>query len=402
MKRWFRRLVVLSAAALVLGAIAYAFRPQPIGVDVATVERGTLQVAVEEEGKTRIKERYVVSSPLAGRLLRIELKAGDRVVAGNTLLARIEPTDPALLDPRAQAEAEARVKAAEARLQQTTTEQEKALANLQFAEAELGRARQLFEAHSLSATQFEDKLLQQRARTQEYRSARFAEDIARYELELARAALLRTRTESNSQAEAANWFFHIHTPITGRVLRVFQESATVVSPGTALLELGDERDLEVVAEVLSRDAVNIHSGDKVLLEEWGGEKPLRGTVRLVEPSGFTKISALGVEEQRVNVIVDFDEPADARGGLGDGFRVEARIIVWEGRNVLKVPTGALFRHAGRWAVFVLEQGRAVLRPVELGRRNGFEAEVRSGLRAGEQVIVHPSDQVADGAAVFAR
>jgi HlyD family secretion protein len=392
-------LLTLVAAAVV-GALVWAVLPKPVGIDVATVARGPLQVTVDEDGQTRIKERYIVSTPLSGRLLRIGHDVGDTVIAGETILARIEPTDPALLDPRARAQAEARVNAAEARLNQSATTLEKSRAALEFAESELGRLRRLLETRAATPSQVEEQELRFRTETQEYKAARFTEEIARFELELEQAALLRTTP--NGDSDSSDGHFIIHAPISGRVLKVFQESATVVTPGAQLLELGDPTDLEVVVDVLSSDAVRIVPGAKALLDQWGGEAPLETTVALVEPSGFTKISALGVEEQRVNVILEFDDPVEQRATLGDGFRVEAHIVVWEAPTVIRVPNSALIRHRQDWAVFTLQEGRARLRIVTIGHQNSLDAEVLSGLDDGEQIIVHPSDQVADGVAVFER
>ena len=399
-KSLFRRMLLIASAAAIVGAVVYAFLPQPVPVDTAIVERGLLRVTVDEDGKTRIKEPYTVSAPLAGRLLRIGLDPGDAVTAGSTVIARIEPTDPALLDPRARAEAQARVKAAEARLQRASADLDRAAAALQYAESDLARTRELYEKGTVSEDRLEQKQLAQRTASVEYRAAQFNEEIARFELEVAKAALVRTEPDGRSPAE--DWYFEIRAPITGRVLRVFRESTTIVSPGDPLLELGDPLDLEVVVDVLSSDAVKIRPGAAVFLEQWGGEKPLRGTVRLVEPSGFLKVSALGVEEQRVNVVVDFQDPPEVRSTLGDGFRVEARIVVWEKSGVLKVPIGALFRRQDRWAVFVVDQGRARLQRVEVGQRGRLEAEVLKGLSENDRVIVYPSDKVHDGVRVRAR
>ena len=393
-----RRLVQLVVGLLVVGGIVYAFMPKPVRVDLGTVQRGELQVTVDEDGKTRIKENYVVSTPLAGRLLRIQLEAGDEVHTGKTLLAAIEPTDPTLLDPRARAEAEARVSAAEARLKQAGATLDRALAAMQFSEAELGRTRELHTREISAKQELEQKEMMLRLNTEEYRSARFAEEISQFELQQSRAALMRTTRDS----PADDWNFDIRSPINGRVLRVFQESSTVVTPGTQLLELGDPSDLEVVIDVLSSDAVKIAPGNSVFLEQWGGEVALEGNVRLVEPSAFTKVSALGVEEQRVNVVIDFVEAPDQRGTLGDGFRVEARIVVWQGADVLKVPTSALFRQDEQWAAFAVVEGRAELRHVTIGHRNNLFAEALDGLNEGDVVIVHASDQVVDGVAVVER
>jgi HlyD family secretion protein len=245
-----------------------------------------------------------------------------------------------------------------------------------------------------------------RTSEEEYRAAKFAEEIARFELEMAQAALIRTRPMDTSQDEddeVGRQVFEIRAPIDGRVLRLILESAKVVTAGTELLEVGDPADLEVEIDVLSKDAVRVKPGQTVLLEQWGGDEPLQGVVRLVEPAGFTKISALGVEEQRVNVIVDFTDPPETRASLGDSFRVEARIIVWQGQDVLKVPISAMFRHQDQWAVFAVDaQQTARWRAIRIGHRNGMEAEVLEGLESNEIVIMHPSDRVADGVKVVAR
>jgi HlyD family secretion protein len=395
-----RKLVPTAIGFAVVGAVVYAFLPRPVAVDVASLTRGPLRVTVDEDGKTRIKDRYVVSSPLAGRLLRIELDPGDSLVAGQTLLAVIEPKDPELLDARTLAQAEARVKTCEAAHKQARPQVERAKAAVDLAEAERGRARSLAAQRAISTQELDNVETVYRTRAEEYRSAQFAEEIAQFELEQARAALLRT--QPNPATPSNGWQFEIHAPISGRVLRVFRESATVVMPGESLLELGDPTDLEVEIDVLSADAVKVRPGAKVFLEHWGGERALLGSVRLVEPSAFTKVSALGVEEQRVNVIVDFVDPPDERGPLGDGFRVEARIVIWEQPDVLKAPMSALFRQGEEWAVFRREQGRARIATVRIGMRNSLEAEILEGLNVDDEVIVHPSDKVHDGVQVSIR
>jgi HlyD family secretion protein len=397
--RWVKRLFLLAIAAGIAASIGLALMPQPVEVDIATIVRGPLQVTVNEDGVTRIREKYVVSSPLAGRLMRIDLRAGDEVVAGKTVLARMQPTDPTLLDPREIARANARVKAAEGRLEQTKAQLDRAKAALDFAESDQARVLKLAAGSAAAQDRVDATRLAFREKTEEYRVARFAEEIARYELELERAALLRTQP---SEPNGESGDFLIHAPITGRVLRVFQESAAVVTAGASLLELGDPQDLEMVVDVLSTDAVKIVPGAAVSIEQWGGDQALKGTVRLVEPSGFTKLSALGVEEQRVNVIVDFNDPIEARRTLGDGFRIEARISEWESPDVLSVPTSAMFRDHGDWSVFVVDGTRAVQRTVKIGHSNGLQAEVLEGLNAGERVVVHPSDEVASGVEVRVR
>jgi HlyD family secretion protein len=383
-----------------VGALVYAFLPAPVDVDVATVTRGLLRVTVDQEGKTRIKEKYVVSAPLAGRLVRVAIHAGDAVTAGKTVLTAIEPTDPALLDTRARAEAEARVKAAEASRKRAlaTVEREKEAAAM--AKHDYDRARTLLPARGIAQEEVDRAEHKERVAQEELRAAQFAVLIAEFELEQARAALVRTQPREGSDPDA--WRFDIRSPINGTVLRVFQESATVVTSGTRLLELGDPVDLECEIDVLSTDAVKIVSGAPVLLEHWGGEQPLLARVRVVEPAAFMKVSALGVEEQRVWVIADFIDPPATRQTLGDGYRVEARIVVWERDNVLKVPAGALFRHEGAWAVFAVERGRARLRAVRVGKSNGLETEMLDGLQVGDLVILYPSDRIRDGMGVVSR
>jgi HlyD family secretion protein len=403
--RWLKRLFGLLALGGFVAGLVYAFLPKPVSVDMASVTEGALQIVVEEDGKTRLRDRYTVSSPLAGKMPRIKLKAGD-IVARGQVLARIEPTDPALLDPRALAQADARVKGAQAALEKSGTVLEAARAALDLAETELARSTDLHRKDFLAKGELDVHVMQRRTRTEEYRAARYAEEIARFELATAQAALLRTRPSEAERNE--NTLFEIHAPPlagSGRafhVLRVFQESEGIVSPGTPLLELGDPSDLEIEVDVLSSDAVKIRPGARVLLEQWGGDAPLEGRVRLVEPSGFTKISALGVEEQRVLVIVDFPNAEDIPPTLGDGYRVEAKIVVWEKDSVLRVPTSALFRKGTEWAVFRVEDGRASLRMVQVGRRNGLHSEVLGGLDRNDKVIIHPSDLIVDGILVAPR
>jgi HlyD family secretion protein len=427
------KLFFFVVAAGVVGGMVFAFMPQPADVDLATVSRGLLRVTVDEDGKTRIREKYVVSAPLVGRLLRINMDPGDPVTAGKTLLAVIEPRDPELLDARTVAQAEARVKAAKAALKKMEPQLEEVRAAQAYAEAELSRDRLAARSHAVSRSDLEQAELLYRQRSEELRSMRIQEEISRFELEQAEAALLRTRPRDNGfddpdatehQASGnpddnpdddppaddnatvnygnGGWNFTIYSPINGRVLRVFQESAAFVNAGTQLVELGDPLDLEAEIDVLSRDAVKVEPGAMVFLEHWGGERPLHGQVRLVEPSGFTKISTLGVEEQRVNVIVDLVDPPEERTTLGDGFRVEARIVIDEASDILKVPTSALFRVGTKSAVFRVIDDTAHRQLVTIGRQNGLEAEVVEGLAEGDQVVVHPSDQIEDGVTVRQR
>lgn len=401
MNTWLRRAVPAVVALIVLAGIAWGLWPRPVDVDLAGVTRGPMRVTVDEEGKTRIRERYLVSAPLAGSLLRIPLKAGSPVVAGQTVLAVLEPGDPAFLNAREKAETEARVKAAEAAGQLADARVVAARKEYDLAVGNFARVRQAHARGAASAEDLHTAEVREQVRAEEVRAALFTARVSTFELELAKAALVRSEPKSALPPEDRR--LEIRPPVDGKVLRVFQESAAVVTPGTRLLELGDPTDLEMVIEVLSTDAVKIAPGNRVVVERWGGDEPLSGRVRLVEPAAFLKVSALGVEEQRVNVVADFTDPLEKRNTLGDAYRVEARIIIWEADDVMKVPAGALFRApGGGWAVFAVRGGRARVSAVELGRSNGIEAEVRGGLTPEDRVVLHPSDRVKDGGRVTGR
>lgn len=405
MQRWVKRLLTFAVCGGLVAAMVWAFLPQPVPVDVAVVERGPLQVYVEDDGKTRLKDRYTVAAPLAGKLRRIRYKAGDIIPKGQ-VVATIEPTDPSLLDSRALAQAEARIKSAQVELERAGAEIEKQKAALDLAETSYARALDLHQRNAITKTEIDERLMQKRTRAEEYRAARAAEEIAKFEIELAQAALLRTRRPSNPADENARFDIPIPPLSNGshgfHVLRVLQESETVVQPGTPLVEVGDPGDLEIEIDVLSSDAVKISPGNKVILERWGGDEPLIARVRLVEPSGFMKISALGVEEQRVNVIADFPNRDAIPATLGDSYRVEAKIVIWERDDVLCVPTSALFRQGEAWAVFCIENDQAHLKAVRIGKRNGLHAEVIEGLSEGDTVVVHPSDKIVDAVRVKIR
>jgi HlyD family secretion protein len=391
-----KRLLKIGLVVLVVAAIGFwAFAPGAVPADFAEVGRGDLQVTVNDEGRTRVRDRFVVSAPLPGRMSRIELEPGDPVVAGTTVLARFQPSDPALLDVRTRAELEARVRAAESGIGGARAERERVRAELAFAQSELARSRRLVEEKVIAPRELEGAERQAEALTRALQSAEFAVSTAGHQLEVARASLIQTRGGRTAAIP-------LYSPVDGIVLRRLQESETIVPMGQPLLEVGNLADLEIVADLLSNAAVQVSAGQPVLIEQWGGDHALHGRVRLVEPSGFTKISALGVEEQRVNAIIDFVDPPAGRPAIGDGYRVEVRIVVSSRQNVLKVPTSSLFRHDGAWALYVVENGRAVRRLVQVGQRNGLEAEITGGLAGGERIIVFPSDAVADGVKVTPR
>ena len=401
MNKALRRVSLVVLVALVVGAIAYGFWPRPVDVDLGTVSKGPMRVTVDEEGKTRIRERYIVSAPLGGTLLRVQLKAGHPVTADNTILAMLEPSDPAFLNAREKAEAEARVKGAESAVQMAQARLSAARKELDLATGNLARVTKAHQVGGASADELQSAQIREQVRGEEVRAAQFAERVATFELNLARAALIRTGPRSALPPEGSR--LELRSPVDGKVLRVFQESAGVVAPGAQILEVGDPTDLEMVIEVLSTEAVKISPGDRVIVERWGGPEPLAGRVRHVEPAGFLKVSALGVEEQRVNVIADFTDPLEKRKALGDAYRIEARIVVWEAVDAVKVPAGALFRDpSGQWAVYALREGRATLTAVQVGRSNGLEAEILDHLAPGDQVVLHPSDRVTPGVRIVSR
>jgi len=398
------RLIVWGFVLTVVVVLTLFLRTNPVPADLARVTRGPLKITVDEEGETRVRERYVVSAPLGGRVLRIELEPGDLVKAGETPLARFLPGSPALLDARARAEAEERVQAALAFLGGAQARQKQARVELEFARAQLRRQQELAQAGVIAKQQLEVAELDARTKQEALEAGDYAVRNAEHEVEVARASLIQSEKEATKQLgdNQDRQPIVIYSPVDGVVLRRLRESQAVVPAGEPLLEVGDPADLEIVSDLLSTDAVKVRPGQQVGIERWGGGHPLRGRVQRIEPSGFTKISALGVEEQRVNVIINFEDPRAAWAALGDAFRVEVRIIVWERGDVLKVPTSSLFRRGEKWAVFTVQQTKAILREVEIGQRNDTDAELLSGLTEGAQVIVHPSDAVSDGVAVAPR
>jgi len=397
----WRRIVFWGVLALALAAgLLYAFRPQPVPVDFAVIERGPLVVAVAEEGETRVKEVFVLSAPVTGRALRIDAHVGDTVIANETVIAQIEPIDPSFLDPRTEAQARAAVRAAEAARALAAAELDQAQAELDFAQSELDRARRLIRSETISQRALDDAERIFKTRRAAVATAVAALRMREFELEQARAQLMSPVETQRQRGECE--CVPIRAPVSGRILRVLHESEGVVQAGTALVEIGNPKDLEIVVDLLSTDAVKVLAGQRVVIEEWGGDAPLAGRVRRVEPFGFTKVSALGIEEQRVNVIVDFTDPPERWQRLGHGYRVDARIVLWEGKDILKVPVPALFRDGDRWAVFVEEDEKAQRRLVEIGGRNGLEAEIVSGLAAGQRVVLHPGDRIVDGVGLIAR
>lgn len=391
-----RKLVLGSLCLGVLALVISGMQPKPIPVETAEIVRGPLTVHVVEEGRTRIRNRYIVAAPVMGNMRRVSLKAGDEVKSGETVLTVIEPALSPLLDARAQAQAEARVQAAEAGRLRALESLEMARTNARFARANWDRVNKTSEAGSISVNDRDNIEREARMREQEVRANEFALKVAEYELAQARAALLSLTSPAEGAAAV-----EVKSPVNGRILKVMQESAMMVSAGTPLVEIGDPADLEIEAEILSRDAVGIRPGAEVLVEQWGGDETLKARVRRIEPAAFTKVSALGVEEQRVIVLCDLDRTESA-STLGDRYRVEVRIAVWQDKDVLLVPGGALFREGGDWLAFLLRDGRAVKTTLQLGRSDGRQSQVLGGLKAGDRVLMHPPDNVKDGVEVIRR
>ncbi|MBL8212065.1 MAG: HlyD family efflux transporter periplasmic adaptor subunit [Bryobacterales bacterium] len=403
MKRW---LWIIAVAALVAVGIVMGLRPQPVPIEAVAVKTGPLRVSVEEEGRTRLRSRYIISAPVGGYIRRLDWKAGDVVKSGQRI-AVLEPPRPAVLDARTEEQSEARVKAAESaravaesRIAALEQQVRAARADLEYWRAQDQREEALRKSGDIAASRVEKTRSELRraeaevaAAERNVETARAEVGNARAEVEAARAALLRSAPSGQGQ------LVPVTAPSGGRVIRVIRESEGVVMPGDGLLEVGDARAIEVMVEVLSADAVKMTPGMRVVLERWGGEKPLEARVRVVEPGGFTKVSALGVEEQRVRVVADITSPEEEWQRLGDGYRVEASFVLWEGERVLQVPVNSLFRVNGGWAVFAVEGGVARRRAVQIGHRSGVAAEILSGLKEGDTVVAHPDETVEDGKAV---
>lgn len=390
--KWRGRIAYLLLALVVIAGIGYGFMPRPLPVDLVAARKGTLAVTVEEEGKTRVRQRYVVAAPVAGQVRRIALKVGDRVAAGQAV-ASIEPARAASLDPRSRAQADARVEATRAALLGARENARAAAAEARLGEQELARTEALVKAGFVSQAALDQGRSRLQAGQATRQAADYAVQVAQHEIAVARAALLQAGA---TPAAGAGATLAVIAPVAGDVLAVPHESEGVVQAGQALLEIGNPETLEVVVEVLSTAAVKIAPGSRVLLDRWGGDAMLEGRVRVVEPAGFTKVSALGVEEQRVRVLVDIAAPREQWRQLGDGYRVEARFVLWEGADLLLIPTSALFKQGEGWAVFVADGGHARLRKVRIGQRNGLDAQVLDGLRVGDKVIEHPDDKLKDG------
>jgi len=389
-------LIGLGGAA----AIVWALLPQPVPVDMAIVTRGPLEVTVEDEGITRIREVYTVSAPIGGKMLRSPREVGDKVVANKTLVAAIEPSEPTFLDVRSQRINQAAVQAAQAAVDLAQAKVKEAKSQLEFARNDLSRAEKLAASKTISARALEKANLDVTGAEAAVASAVATLEVRRRELESAKANLIQPGQDNADNKPRHD--IQVYSPVNGRVLKMIAKSEQVVPAGAPLVEIGDPHDLEIAVDFLSRDAVRIKPGDVARIESWGGDKVLPAKVRRVEPTGFTKVSALGIEEQRVKVILDFTGPPSEWQKLGHDYRVIARVVIWHRNDVLQVPLGALFREGDNWAVFVVVGGRAERRLVTIGERNLHAARVLKGLKLGDKVVLHPSDRVLDDVKVEPR
>lgn len=395
------RTVIVGVAAIgIVAALVYGLRPKPIGVDVLAVTKGPMEVLVEEEGRTRVKDVYVVSAAVTGRVLRSTLDVGDQVIKDQTIVAVIQPTDPPFLDLRSRHEIEAQISAASAAVDLAMAELRQAEGELEFAEADLARNTRLVQTGTVPERTLQKAKLDAVTRRAAVGKAKAQVELRRRQLESERAKLIGPEIPADHPEPAASCCVNVKAPASGRILKRLHDSEKVVPSGTPLLELGDTAKMEIVVDLLSTDAVKVQSGATVAVTGWGGPHTLRARVRRIEPGAFTKVSALGIDEQRVRTILDF-EAADT-SALGHDYRVYTAITTWRGDGVLRVPLSALFRQGTDWAVFVARNGRAVRTTVEIAHRNAEVAEVIRGITDQDVVIAHPSDRIVEGSRVTLR
>jgi HlyD family secretion protein len=391
MNRTIKRVLMILAAVAAAILVALAFRPKPVEVDAAEVVKGPLQVTVDEDGETRAHDRFTLAAPIAGRLSRIEFHEGDQVGPG-TVLATISPLP---LDAREIAEIRARIQSAEARKREADELVARWESDHAQSARDLNRARQLAKERIIARQEVEQAESKHTSTAKELEAAKFRVQAAAADVEREKAGLVSLEAQQSQAGKTVA----IRPPAQCRILRILEKSERVVPFGTPIVVLSNPNKIEIVVDLLSTDAVKVKPGAPVIIENWGGATPLRARVRTVEPYGFTKVSALGIEEQRANVIADF---VDSPKGLGDGYRVDARVVIWESAGVLKVPASSLFRVGQEWNAFVLEDGRARLRLVEAGHRNASEVEILRGLREGAEVILHPANDLKNDARVTVR
>ncbi|BCN93167.1 membrane protein [Thiomicrorhabdus immobilis] len=389
---------ILIVGLVITGLLVWGFWPKPVMVETTQVHRAPLTVGIEEDGRTRVIDRYVILAPVNGMTCQMKLHVGDTVTQGENLLG-ITPLRSQVLDSRSRAQAEAQVSAAKSAVQAAQAQANSAKAAAQLAQEKFQRYQPLLSKGLISQETHDEAKTASLTANANMRSANFAVEVAKYELQAAMTTLQFSAIQPDKQQQER---VAVNSPITGKILKVERKCEGPVMTGEALLEVGDPTALEVEVDVLSADAVRIKPGMKVLFDRWGGDHPLEGVVRLIEPVGFTKISALGVEEQRVWVISNFTSPSEEWQRLGDGYRVDAKFVLWHEDDVLQVPSSALFRYQDGWAVFSIEDNVAKRKPVKIGQRNGLSVQILSGLVEGEKLINHPSDAVDDGVKVKQR
>ena len=399
-KRQTRTYVFAVIAASVVALLAWAFWPRALAVDTGEVRRGPMRVTIDEEARTRVRDAYVVSAPIAGQLMRVDVEPGDRVIGGDSVIARMIPAAPSALDIRTREQARAAVAAAEAALRVARADLNSAQADRDLAQATLDRQRTLAATGVISEAALDSAEREMRTADAAVDTSTAAISMRQAELASARARLIEFSDAPAATGPAGGEDFSggraipLSAPISGRILRVYQESETTVSAGQPILEIGDiSNDLEIIAELLSTDAVQVKPGDHVLIDHWGGQQSLEGVIERVEPWGFTKYSALGVEEQRVNTIIRFRTPVESRSALGHGYRVEVRIVVWDDEDALIVPSSALFRADDGWAVFAVRHNRARQVPVNVVQNNGIDAAITDNLTPGTEVILYPGSGI---------
>ena len=402
-KKRSRSYFTIAAVLLSAAALGYAFWPRPIQVDIGEAKLGSMTLTIDEEGRTRVRDAYIVSTPVAGRLMRVEAKPGDPVIKNDTVVAQMRPTNPAALDVRTREQARAAVTAAEAALRVARADLNKAIADLDFAQSEYDRSKKLADRGTASQATLDRNRSTVRSASAIKDTAEAAIAVREAELANTRARLISFDDPELASAKVEETEIPLRAPTTGHILRIIQKSETTLAVGTPIMEIGNiENDLEIVVELLSTDAVQVTVGDRVIIDDWGGDAQLEGVVERVDPWGFQKFSSLGVEEQRVNAVVQFTGPKESRNKLGHGYRVEVKIVIWEDDETLLIPSNALFRDSEHWAVFKVVDGTATQTRVTVGKDNGLTAQITSGLEEGDGIILYPSSGITNGANVMQR
>jgi HlyD family secretion protein len=384
---------------IVLGLIAffvYSMLPQPLAIDSYSVKKSDIIVTVEGEGQTRIHDIYTVSTPIDGRVTRVEIEAGDYVFAAESVIANMYPSNPAFLDRRTEIQAQADVEGAKAALALATARVKQAKTELEYNLADNKRIKQLFAKKLISETDMEKSDLHIKTLQAELETVVSNEKLMQSRLEAAKTNLLQPdNADLAIDSENSDCQICIKSPVDGMVLRILHKSESIVPVGTPLVEIGDPEDLEAKIEMLSTNAVKVKVGDKALLKNWGGDHDINAVVRTIEPSGFTKISALGIEQQRVNIILNLTDPIEKWKQLGDAFRIEAEIIIDSAENVLVVPLSALFRQNQQWSVYKIVDDVTQLQKVEIGKRNDRYAEIKNGLQENDEIVLYPGNKISD-------